>query len=433
MLRPIWAALENLVPRGLGALSTVVAALVTNPHAIGMLSWATLSLTFYQALTDQPIRHLGVPAIRTKAGRRFLARYAFLSSAVGAVSMSLAVLFIAHAFGLNDTRSDVLSLLPLVIVPVARGAAVTPTALAQLEGLWARISLHRTLGALIGAAIGLPIVLQTKSVVGACIAIAASEVFYTLFLRATVALYRINQTRDAETFDEIEVSRRESETFLSSYCHMALYSFIGWLQSLSERALVGFWAGTAALGTYSLGTAVGRSSGDAIAASQPTLLRTDLSKVQPNSNETVRAVLGRSLRVGIALALVNAALVTALAIYVLPRLLSPNWATALQMAPILALTAVPLIVAASSAPVHVHKGTSKVTYLAPAICLIFAPLTALTAVNTLVGAAWIVLIRECILAMLQAILMGRSAPWREIGVSFISVAIGAVTVVILRL
>ena len=98
------------------------------------------------------------------------------------------------------------------------------------------------------------------------------------------------------------------------------------------------------------------------------------------------------------------------------------------MAPILALSAIPLAVAASSAPVHIHRGKARIAYIAPAICLIFAPLIALAAMKSLLIAAWLVLLRECVLALLQSLLMGRLAPWREIGFVMLTVAAGSLAV-----
>ena len=98
------------------------------------------------------------------------------------------------------------------------------------------------------------------------------------------------------------------------------------------------------------------------------------------------------------------------------------------MVPILALTGVPLAVAASSAPVHIQRGNSRVAYLGPAICLIFVPVIAAAAVASLVMAAWVVLIKDCVLAFIQAVLMGRATPWSEVVFAGFIVGLGSVAV-----
>lgn len=428
MLRRIWAAFEVAVPRGLVAASTIVAAAITNPHAIGLLSWASLALTLYLALTDQPIRHIAISAIKTSSGQRFLRRYMFFSGSVGLLSMSISIWGIAVVFGLSTAGRDFLSLVPLIVVPVARAVAVEPTAVSQRDGRWGRISLYRTIGALTGAAIGLPIVLINKSIVGACIALAASEVTYALIIVASIArvptrLPGVNLGLTSRT--EPAGSR---EDYFTSYRHMTLYSAIGWLQGLSERVLVGLWAGTGSLGIYSLGTAVGRSSGEAIAASQPNVLRTELARGEPRSDSDIKKMLGKDLRGGLVLTVCNAIAVVVITTYVLPHIFGPSWATALHMVPILVLSTVPLAIAASSAPVHILRGNARIAFIAPAICLIFAPVTALAAINSLVMAAWLVLLRECVLALLQSLLMGRSAPWREVSFAMAVIAVGSLAV-----
>jgi O-antigen/teichoic acid export membrane protein len=380
------------------------------------------------ALADAPIRHVAVSAIQTIDGQLFLRRYTLLASLVGFFFMSISIWTIADVFGTNTARVDFLSLAPLILVPVARAVAVQPTAVSQSEGLWGRISLYRMIGAVVGAALGLPIVLINNSIVGASIASALSEITYAIIVTIVVASRR-GTTSDRTPILMARTDPLESgEDYFQAYRHMTLYSAIGWLQGLSERVLVGLWAGTGALGVYSLGTAVGRSSGDAIAASQPTVLRTDLAQNEPRSDGRIRKMLGRDIRNGLVLTVSNAIAVIALAIYVLPHFLGPDWTAALEMVPILALSAIPLAIAASSAPVQIHRGKARIAYIAPAICLIFAPLIALAAINSLVVAAWIVLLRECVLALLQSLLMGRVAPWREIAFAMLIVAAGSLAV-----
>jgi O-antigen/teichoic acid export membrane protein len=342
--------------------------------------------------------------------------------------MSVSIWAIADFFGSNSVGLDFFSLAPLIVVPLARAVAIEPTAVSQYEGRWGRISLYRTIGAVTGAAIGLPIVLISKSIFGACVALGVAEVTYSVLIVASV----VNERRKAPggfpgLFMPTE-PREPAQDYVSSYRHMTGYFAISWLQGLSDRVLVGLWAGTGALGVYSLGTAIGRSSGDAIAASQPTVLRTDLALNESRSDGQIRKLLGRNLRGGLVLTVSNAIVVIVLAIYALPHFLGPDWAVALQMVPILALSAIPLAIAASSAPVHIHRGKARLAYIAPTICLIFAPIAALAAVNSLVIAAWTILLRECVLALIQSLLMGRSAPWREVSFAMLAVATGSLAV-----
>jgi len=425
VLRQVWAAFGAIAPRGLLAASTIVAAAVTDPFEIGLYSWAIIALSLYSALTDLPIRHVAQIAIRTSSGRKFLERYAWWSSVVGLILIASWNLIIAHLLGQESSGAGFLSLLPLVVIPVARAVAIQPTAAFELEGLWARVSLYRAIGAIVGAAVGLPIVLLAKSIAGACIAVMIAEFFYVALLYLMPVVNREKSWRKRITLEQGIQQNYRKESSESTYRYMAMYTGLGWLQSQSERVLLGMWAGTTALGVYSIGAAIGRSGGDAIASSQQAVLRVDLSRGKNQNDAAIKRVLSRSLRPGIVLAIANAFAVTFLSVFMLPRFLGAAWTGSLHMGPVLALSCIPLVVAASGATVHVQRERGRIAYIGPATAVLFAPLVAVAALHSLTTAAWIVLLRECVLALVHALLMGRAAPWREVAFALGSVALGS--------
>lgn len=421
--RGIWAAVERVLPRGFLALTTVTAAAVTDPHAIGVYSWALLAVTFTATIADQPIRYTAVASIASPAGRDYLRRATLLAGSIGLVIISVANWTIASTLGADSKLSMLAVLAPLLLVPPAQAVGVQPTAVLQREGLWARVSLYRTIGALAGGGISIPVVLATRSIAGACIAVATSEVVYAL-------LVSISVRRRPELMNNVESSDDGAHVSnWSTYRHMMVFSMLGWLQSQSERGLLGLWAGTSVLGGYSLGTAVGRSAGDSIATGQANVLRVDLSRHDAHSDTTIKKVFGASLRVELFLMVTSGVLTVIVSALVLRPVLGSKWATALQIVPILALTGIPLAIAASSAAVHVQRGRSRIAYIAPAICLLFAPLVAFVAMRSLTMAAWIVLLRECVLALTQSLLMGRATAWREVGIAGALVGLGSLAIV----
>lgn len=314
--------------------------------------------------------------------------------------------------------STVSTLLPLMLVPPAQALAVRPTAELQLLGLWGSVSIWRTVGSLVGVGVGVPIVLLTHSVLGACLAIAAAEVLNTALVYSFAKRHRYKLAVMAQR------NPRPTDSW-STYRHMALYSALGWLQAQSGRVFLGAWAGTSALGSYSLGSSIGRSAGDAIAQSQANVLRVDLSRSAAVQDSAIREILRRNIRASMFLGAVSALAAVVISDLVFVRILGPEWYAALQMVPILAITAIPIAIAASSAPVHIHRGNSRIAWVAPAVCLLTAPLVALAAVSSLTLAAWVVLLRECLLAGLQAVFMGPATPWREIGFAAVAVAVSS--------
>lgn len=422
LLTRFWAAFERIVPRGVVALATVSAAAVTDPLSLGLYSWAVLAMTFYGALTDLPIRHIAVAHVGSPVGERFLRRYSLVSGIAGLATMTVVCWIVAIVVGSDGSvTKDFVNLLPLALVPPAQALSTLPTAVLQRAGLWAEVSGYRTVASLIGAGIGVPLVFVTRSVAGASIAIMASELTYAILL------WLSTRHRDAPMLGE-EGSLNDRIGYRSTWAHMSIYSVLGWLQSQSERGFLGLWAGTGALGAYSLGSAIGRSAGDAIASSQASVLRVDLSRRAACSDDEIRSVVGKNLRAAVPIAAGSGLLTVLIAKFAFAPILGPEWAGALAMVPILALTGIPISVAASSAPVHVQRGKANVSYFAPALCLIFAPVVGIAATSSLSLAAWAVLARECVLASAQTVLMGKAAPWREVGLAALVVTFGSVAV-----
>lgn len=426
-LARVWAALERIIPRGLLAGSTITAAFVTDPYAIGLYTWAALALTLLSALTDTPIQHVSIISIKSLSGRRFLRRYEYLSAVLGVLFIAASIWLISAFAGHESVQKGFVSLWPLILVPLARSFSARPTAELQYSDSWRSVMLCRFYGALIGAGIGLPLVLVSKSIFGACTTLAVSEISYTLFTlaatRARGSLLRIPSS-DQSAADTQPPAFRNWPT----YRHMAMFSTFGWFSGQLERVLLGAWAGTSALGAYSLGIAIGRSAGDAIAASQPGVLRAELARVGAENDEQLRKLLGANVRGGLYLTVGNAFAVVLGSVFVLPLLLGPEWNSALQMAPILALSAIPAAVAQSTAPVFIQMRKAHLSYIAPAILLVFAPVVAWMAIESLVSAAWVALLRECMLAAIQALILGRATPWREVWLASLAVIAGATAV-----
>lgn len=413
-MRRAWAALERLLPRALVAVTSVVVASVTNPTEVGVYAWAILALTLFQAVTDQSVRHVSIAAVETASGEVFLRRYVKWSSAAGvlvmvAVSMTVA-LSVAHSSSALEVFGE-LALLALVPVPMA--LAVRPLAILQRASQWRSASDARVYGSLVGAAIGVPTALLTHSIVGGAVTVLLSETFFTAVVCARAR--RIPST----PLDHLTSSAEISKAFRS----MQVYSAVAWAQGQADRLLIGAWSGTAQLGSYSLATSVGRSAGDAVAASQAAVLRADLASAKPETQRGVRALFSRHLLSTLAVSVGAAAASIVLAASVIGPILGPDWANALAAVPVLALAGIPSAVSWSSAPIHNFSNRSRRAILAPFGGLIMAPLIAIAATHSLVTAAWLVIAREVVLAALQLALMGRSAPWGR--ASLVAAVLGA--------
>ncbi|MBU3749095.1 MAG: hypothetical protein FGM52_01360, partial [Mycobacterium sp.] len=247
MLRRFWAVYERILPRGVVALATVAAAAVTDPQSLGLYNWAALAVTLIASVTDLPIRHLAVIHIGSPTGRRYLHRYAILAGGTGCAIMIAAVWLVASLAFTGPTLDGILLLCPLILIPPAQALAVQPVAQLQRAGLWAQVSLSRTISSVSGAAVGLPVVFLSRSVFGASLALAFSELIFA-------ALVIVQARRLGSPGDESPGhSGPGIAGFWSTYRHMTYYNALGWVQGQAERVFLGLWAGTGALGMYSLG------------------------------------------------------------------------------------------------------------------------------------------------------------------------------------
>lgn len=419
----IWATFERLVPRGVVAASTMCAAIVTDPHSLGLYSWATLSLTLFGAFTDGAISHLATVFAQTHKGRAFLRRYMLAVGALGVLWMTVSLAIVASVFGGDSDIADFLPLMPLAFVPLAQALAVQSAADIQREELWRKLSLFRAVGAAVGAAVGIPLVFAFRSVVGACAAMLISEAVYTLLVRSYA---HINLR--ATSLAGAEDGHRSQWTMYRDVMQLVVF---GWLQGNLERGLLGMWAGTSALGIYTLGSAVARSAGDAISIAEANVLRVRIDRTNSASDREIRLLYGRNIISGMFITTTSAAIVTALSLGALPHILGPQWTAATEVIPIISLSAIPLTIAVCSTPVHVARKNSRILYIAPATCLLFAPFVALAAMSSLTLAAWIVLFRECAMVLINAIMMKRAAPVRELTLAMTVVLSGALAVFVL--
>lgn len=416
-MRQAWAALERILPRALMALTSIVVAAVTSPGAVGAYAWGVLVLTLFQSLTDQPVRHVAIQSIGHKRGEGFLTSYAWLSSVVGAVIIGATAVIVDRLLVVPSSIPLFASLIPLAAVPTAMACAVRATARMQLANRWGAISLWRAVSSGVGVAVGAPTAIATQSILGASLTVLVSEGVFALAVVLSARRVNLPEMIDAES------------PARGSFLHMQIYSMLGWSQSQLDRVFIGLFAATSALGGYSLASAVGRSAGDALGASQAAILRRDLSSMKSlDERDQVRSLLRKQFSMGSVLAFGGAIATIGATLFVLRPILGSEWSAALAMVPILSLSAIPSVISWSSAPIHIYSRRSGRSILAPVAGVLVAPLVALAALYSLPMAAWVILAREVVMALVQVSLMGRLAPWRRVAMIFILLAAVATAV-----
>ncbi|MBU3749050.1 MAG: hypothetical protein FGM52_01125 [Mycobacterium sp.] len=398
----------------------MIAAAVTDPFQMGIYAWGFLAVSFIGSFSDYPMRICALQLTASTEGRRFLRRQTVVIGTASFAVLVCALCAIPTITGAESQFKTFCSLAPMLAVPVAWSASILPTIMLQIGGEWGRVSLARAISAIVGSGVGIPIVLATRSIIGPCTAVAIAELVYVLLIRRS-------RPREEESlqFCPDSAHAKEVAEFWPTYRHMALYASFGWLQGSADRWLIGLWAGTGALGIYSLGSAIGRSLGEVVAISQEGVVRVDLHARQARSDELIKQVLGRHLRATLLLSLATGVATIVFAELVFAPILGPQWNVALQLVPIFVLSTLPLAIACQSGPVHVQRGRSRIAAIAPGVCIAFAPLVGLAATHSLIAATWVYLIRECFFAGIQVSLLGRARPWLEVAAAAGIVTAGA--------
>jgi O-antigen/teichoic acid export membrane protein len=409
-MRRAWAALERVLPRLVLAITGVVVAAVTSPSEVGLYAWGVIFLTLVQAATDLPARQVAVNALATADGRGFLHLYSRLVGTVGPIFLSISLTILVALASSPFAFSQLVALLPLALVPLPMALAVLPVASLQRQGHWRSISSTRAVSSVLGTAVGVTVAISTKSIAGASLANLVSEATFAI---AIIWLHR----RHTLPLPAPGGDSTSTET-ARAFRHMAIYSLLGWAQAQSDRVLVGALAGPASLGNYTTGMSIGRSAGDAVAASQASVLRVDLGAAEATDSARIRALVGRNLRGSLFAAIATFALTTLGALLIVAPILGPEWAPALSVVPIVALTGIPAAISWSSGAVHVFTGRTAAANIAPAVGIAFAPVIAIAATSSLTLAAWLVVLRETLLASCQILLMRRAAPLRAAAWSF---------------
>ncbi|MDQ1204474.1 O-antigen/teichoic acid export membrane protein [Microbacterium sp. SORGH_AS 862] len=292
------------------------------------------------------------------------------------------------------------ALLPLAAVPCFTCLSTADMARLQLAGHWRYVSGARAVAAVVALVGGVPVAVLSRSVLGASVTLLVAETAFWLLVR-----------RSVQTRRDVVTTVRGQEA-RSAFKSMQAYSLLAWIQGQADRVLIGGFAGTVALGLYSVAGSIGRSAGDSIAAAQASVLRVDLTNVGRDQSK-IRSVVGRHVRSGMLLNAAAAAPVLGVSFIVLAPILGPSWAEALQIVPVIVIASIPSALSWCAAPVHIHLDRSRRALWAPIAGLMVAPLIALAAFSSLQLAAWAVLGREIVVALTQLLLMQKAAPWRE--------------------
>lgn len=397
-----WSFLERIFPRASSAILMLVLTHFVGPAVVGVYAWAVLGLTLVQSVSDGAVRQIAVIALRSDDGRAFLRTYVRWSSWLGPAVLALLLVLLAALLP-ADLRPQALLVAPLVLVPVVQAARVWPVATLQTTGRWSTLARAQLVAALGSFALSLPLLVATGSLVACSLQVMVTELLLTLSIR-----------RSARLLPDLQPGSATRGTVVREFWHLVLYTLFGWLQGQSDRILLAWFTTTSRLGLYSLAWSMSRSVGDSVSFSTSNVLRPRVATHLDAPAPVVRAAADSVLLRAVALSSVLVVVTAVGARVVLPHLLSAEWSAAIEVVPVMALSALPTLLAWSMTPIL--TAARRMRWAAPikSVGIVLALPVALAAREDLTLAAWFLVGREVVVLVLMVAATGRYTPWRAV-------------------
>lgn len=406
------AFLERAIPRLFSACLMLLVARMTSPYEVGIYAYAVIAYTAVMAATDSGGRQVVIRALTEPDGAPFLRRYEVLVPILGIVVVGGALVWL-RVSGVAGHWGVVWDLTPFVVAPLFTALCLRHVGLLMATAQWRALARGQLVASIVSVAVATPVLFWTHSLLGPALQTLVAEMAFYLFCRWRAR--GVDTTALTPAPPDVSIGR--------DMIGMSAYGLVAWAQGQAERVFVGVLAGTDTLGRYNTGAALGRAPGDALGASTANVARTAVASA--SSPADVRKLMERTLNKSLVLALLAPA-TTVVAAILLRRFLGPSWGPALDIVPILSLTAFPSVLAWSATVLQMKAGKAVHALWAPVVGIAMAAIIAWAATYSLELAAYCVVIREVVVVAVAFAIARAWAPWRSFAISTGLVALGTV-------
>ncbi|MDO4920108.1 hypothetical protein [Kocuria sp.] len=399
MLNQIKSLIERIIPRVSSALVILTLAAFTNPHYVGIYNVVTLLYTAIQVTIDSGARFAVMRVLTEPGGMRIMNRYRTFMPVVAFVLL-VGLMLVLRWNGTLENWYEFFQVLPVAFAPGFGALGLLYVGTLQATSQWGLLARLQLRAALAGLLVGGGVLVLTRSLLGPSLQLAVTEGVFALLCwwRARRNTLPIPHAEPGE------------QSILSDMGAMSGYALMAWFQGQAERLFMTFFAGTAVLGTYTAGSAVGRAPGDALAASTANMVRVGIADKE--SPQEIRETSERYLFGALLLAAVGV-VVAQVASIVLTPLLGEKWIPAMSMVPFIAMVSFPGVLSWAASVLLVRTGAAWKTFVGPVIGIVFGALIAWVASFDLHLAATILVLREFAVVLVAYLFIGRSAPWRS--------------------
>lgn len=419
MLNQVKALIERIIPRLSSALVILTLAALTNPHYVGIYNVVTLLYTAIQVTIDSGARFAVMRVLTEPGGMKIMNRYRMFMPVV-AFELLVALMLFLLWNGTLENWGEFFQVLPVAFAPGFGALGLLYVGTLQATSQWGLLARLQFRAAIVGLVVGGTTLLLTQSLLGPALQLAVTEgVFALLCWR-----------RARKNTIPIPHSAPGEKSILSDMGAMSGYALMAWFQGQAERLFMTFFAGTAVLGTYTAGSAVGRAPGDALAASTANMVR--VAVADKETSQEIKDTSNRFLSGALMLAVVGV-IIAQVAAVVLGPILGEKWNSAMSMVPFIAMVSFPGVLSWAASVLLVRTGAAWKTFVGPVIGIVFGALVAWVASFDLHLAATILVLREFTVVLVAYTFIGRAAPWRSfwLGAALTTVGLATCWIVVL--
>lgn len=403
MLNQVKSLIERALPRVSSALVILTLAAFTSPHYVGIYNLVTLIYTAIQVTIDSGARFAVIRVLTEPGGMRIMNRYRAVMPVVAFVILAGFMLFLLHN-GTLENWGEFLQVLPVALAPGFGALGLLYVGTLQATNQWGTLARMQLRASLAGLLVGGTVLVLTHSLLGPSLQLAVTEGTFAVlcWLRARRSTEPLPHTAPG------------GKSIVSDMTTMSGYALLSWFQGQAERLFMTAFAGTAALGTYTAGSAVGRAPGDALAASTVNVVRVGIADKE--TPDEIREASDRHLYPALLLA-VAGVVVAQVGAVVLTPILGQQWRPAMSMVPFIAMVSFPGVLSWAASVLLVRTGGAWKTFVGPLIGLVFGAVIAWVASFDLHLAATVLVLREFTVVVVAYLFIGRAAPWRSFWLS----------------
>ncbi|RLY91582.1 hypothetical protein CWC38_04215 [Kocuria tytonicola] len=399
MLNQIKSLIERALPRVSSALVILTLAAFTNPHYVGIYNVVTLLYTAIQVTIDSGARFAVMRVLTEPGGMKIMNRYRAIMPLLAFVLL-VGLMLIMRWRGTLENWHEFFQVLPVAFAPGFGALGLLYVGTLQATSQWGLLARLQLRASLAGLLVGGTVLVLTHSLLGPSLQLAVTEGVFALLCwwRARRNTHPIPHAEPGE------------QSILSDMGAMSGYALMAWFQGQAERLFMTFFAGTAVLGTYTAGSAVGRAPGDALAASTANMVRVGIADKQ--TAREIRETSERYLFGALLIAVVGVVVAQVASIVLVP-LLGEKWTLAMSMVPFIAMVSFPGVLSWAASVLLVRTGSAWKTFVGPVIGIAFGAVIAWVASFDLHLAATVLVLREFTVVLVAYLFIGRAAPWRS--------------------